>query len=50
MVDMLLVENIICDYMKENNIEDINDIDKKIIQQKYDEILIKQIWEKPDKL
>jgi hypothetical protein len=46
--DILLVEKIINTYMKENNIEDIDDVPVKEIQEKYDEIMKKQMWKNPD--
>lgn len=45
--DILLVEKIIDSHMKINNIKNINDIDEKIIQEKYNEIMTKQMWENP---
>lgn len=48
MVDILLVEKLITTYMKENNITDINLVDEKIVQQQYDKIMNKLMWENPN--
>lgn len=45
---ILLVEKLITNYMKENNITDINLVDEKVIQKKYDEIMKKYMWEDPE--
>ena len=47
--DILLVEHIIKCHMKENNIKKINDIDVKVIQEIYDEMIKKHMWENPEK-
>lgn len=41
-VDIFLVRHIIEDYMEEKNITDVNLVDEKIIQQKYDQIMERQ--------
>lgn len=45
--DILLVEKLVDKHMKENNITNIDDIDEKAIQEQYDEILNKKMWENP---
>jgi hypothetical protein len=45
--DILLMEKIIDNHMRDNNIKNINDIDEKIIQQKYDEIIRNEMWRNP---
>ena len=47
LTDILLVEKLINNHMKENNIKNINDIDESVIQKTYDEIMKKQMWENP---
>lgn len=47
--DILLVEKLIDNYMKENNIKNIDDIDEKVIQQTYDEMMKKQMWTDPQR-
>lgn len=45
--DILLTERLIDKHMKENNIKNIDDVDEKVIQQQYNEIMEKQMWENP---
>lgn len=46
--DILLVEALINNYMKEHNIKKIDDVDANIIQQQYDEIIKKEMWTNPE--
>ena len=46
--DILLAEAVIKNHMEENNITDPKDVDLKIIQEKYNEIMKKQMWEDPE--
>lgn len=45
--DILLVEALITKYMHENNIKNIDDVDEKVIQQRYDEIMKLEMWKNP---
>jgi len=47
--DIFLVEELINTHMKENNIKNIDDIDEKVIQKKYDLIMEKQMWLNPER-
>ncbi len=46
--DVLLMGKLISNYMRDNNITNINDIDEKQMQKTYDEIMEKQMWKDPE--
>lgn len=47
LADILLVEALISQYMREKNIKDINKVDEKVIQERYDEIIKLETWKNP---
>ena len=46
--DIILVDALITKYMQEKNIRNIDDVDEKVIQERYDEIMKLEMWKNPE--